>query len=156
MADPKQRDPGAEAWHSMWQFFLQNKSRMIAVAQEHELTPMQMHALRVLEPDAPLTMRALAELLVCDPSNVTGIVDRLTARGLIERREAPHDRRAKLLAVTAEGERVREDIVRRMSQPPPGIAALSAPEQRALRDLIGKALAVDASAEPAAAVPGSA
>ena len=150
MASPTRSDPGAEAWQAMWQFFLQNKPRMVAVAQEYDLTPMQMHALRVLEPDAPLPMRTLAQRLVCDPSNVTGIVDRLTARGLIERRESPQDRRAKLLAVTAEGERVRADIVQRMAQPPRGIATLPEDDQRALRDLLERALAAGAieSSEP--------
>lgn len=37
----------------------------------------------------PLPMRALAELLGCDASNVTGIVDRLEARGLVRREAAP-------------------------------------------------------------------
>jgi DNA-binding MarR family transcriptional regulator len=153
MASPKRSDPGAEAWQAMWRFFLQNKSRMLAVAQEHELTPMQMHALRVLEPESPMPMRTLAERLMCDPSNVTGIVDRLTARGLIERRDAPHDRRAKLLAVTAEGERVRADVVRRLSQAPSGIAALSAADQRTLRDLITRALEAGEAERPLPAHP---
>jgi DNA-binding MarR family transcriptional regulator len=137
----QQSDPGAEAWHAMWQFFLRSRTRALAVGQEHELTPPQMHALRILEPGAKRTMREVADALFCDPSNVTGIVDRLEARGLIERQAAPHDRRAKLLAVTPEGERVRADIVRRLSQPPPGIAALSSADQLTLRDLMRKAAA---------------
>ena len=40
-------------------------------------------------------MSALAGLLMCDNSNVTGIVDRLEALGLVERRPAEHDRRVK-------------------------------------------------------------
>lgn len=140
MASHKQSDPGAEAWHALWQFFLRNKGRMIALAQEYDLAPMQMHALRVLEPGTTRTMREVADALLCDPSNVTGIVDRLEARGLIERTAAPHDRRAKLLAVTAEGERVRAEIDRRLRQPPPAITALSLTEQRTLRDLMHKVL----------------
>ena len=40
-------------------------------------------------------MSALAHALHCDNSNVTGIVDRLEAAGLVERRAAEHDRRVK-------------------------------------------------------------
>ena len=48
----------------------------------------------------------LAQKLKCEPSNVTGIVDRLEARGLVERRPDPADRRVKLAAATEEGRRV--------------------------------------------------
>ncbi len=153
MVSSKRSDPGAEAWQAMWRLFLQHKPRLMAVAQEHELTPMQMHALRVLDPEAPIPMRTLAERLVCDPSNVTGIVDRLTARGLIERRDAPHDRRAKLLAITEAGERVRADVVRRLAQPPPGIADLPEADQRTLRDLVTQALETGGAEQPQPARP---
>ena len=44
-------------------------------------------------------MSSLAELLVCDASNITGIADRLEARGLVERRSVGADRRVKTLAL---------------------------------------------------------
>jgi hypothetical protein len=46
----------------------------------------------------------------------------------------------KLLALTDEGERVREAVWRQLSQPPPEIAALSLEQQRALRDTLRAAL----------------
>ena len=52
-------------------------------------------------------MSALAAALQCDNSNVTGIVDRLEAQGLVERRPAAHDRRVKTLVVTTEGVELR-------------------------------------------------
>ena len=87
-------------------------------------------------------MGELAEVMHCDNSNVTGIVDRLEQRGLLERRPAEHDRRVKLLVLTAEGARVREELERRMGEPPPGIAALPRAEQRALRNILRRALAL--------------
>src|SRR6202158_848795 len=53
--------------------------------------------------DDPLPMNEVAGKLHCDPSNVTGIVDRLEGRGLIERQHLTKDRRVKHLALTAEG-----------------------------------------------------
>ena len=50
-------------------------------------------ALGHLDADEPLPMSALAGALQCDNSNVTGIVDRLEAAGLAERRPAERDRR---------------------------------------------------------------
>ena len=124
----------------MAQLFLANKPRMAAIAHEFELAPMQMYALRHLDSGAEVPMNALAESLVCDASYVTGIVDRLEARGLIERRPAAHDRRVKMLAVTEEGARVRERLIERMAEPPPAIATLNRAEQRALRDILRKAV----------------
>jgi MarR family transcriptional regulator, organic hydroperoxide resistance regulator len=117
------------------------KSRFWAVAQEFDLAPMQMHALRILEPGNELPMSALADQLHCDNSNVTGIVDRLEARGLIERRSAPEDRRKKLLAITPEGERIRTELMARIFRAPDPIAALSREDKRALRDIMRRAAA---------------
>jgi MarR family transcriptional regulator, organic hydroperoxide resistance regulator len=133
-------DPGAEAWRLFFELFTRNKPRLAAIGSELDLAPMQMHALRLLDPQGQVPMNALAENMACDPSNVTGIVDRLEARGLIERRGAEHDRRVKMLALTEEGARVRGHIMSRMAVPPPEIAGLSRADQRALRDLLRKAL----------------
>jgi DNA-binding MarR family transcriptional regulator len=133
-------DPAVEAWALMVRLFISNKPRMAAIAQEFELAPMQMQALMALHPGRELPMSALADTLACDASNVTGIVDRLEARGLIERREAPQDRRVKMLAVTPEGARFRAKLGRRMATPPAPIAELSRADQRALRDVLRRAL----------------
>ena len=133
-------NPAQEAWGLLWRIMQANKPRFMALAQELGLAPMQLHALRLIEPGAELPMSSLAGLLFCDASNVTGIVDRLEARGLIERRPAPQDRRVKLLALTDEGVRVREAATRQMSQPPAAIAALPIEHQRALRDALRAAL----------------
>lgn len=134
------RDAGAEAWSLFFQLFTRNKPRLAAIGSELDLAPMQMHALRLLDPEGQVPMSALAGNMACDPSNVTGIVDRLEARGLIERRGAEHDRRVKMLALTEEGARVRGHIMSRMAVPPPEIAGLPRADQRALRDLLRKAL----------------
>ena len=139
-------DPAAEAWQLLWQVMQANKPRFMALAHEMGLAPMQLHALRLVEPGGAVPMSSLAGMLFCDNSNVTGIVDRLEARGLIERRTADHDRRVKLLALTPEGERVREAVFRQMSRPPPEIAALPLKHKRALRDALRAAC--DRAGEP--------
>jgi MarR family transcriptional regulator, organic hydroperoxide resistance regulator len=124
----------------MFELFVQQKPRHIAIAAEFDLSPMQAFALRLIEPGTPLAMSVLAEALHCDASNVTGIVDRLEVRGLIARRGADHDRRMKMLVVTEEGAALRERLLERISEPPPPIAALSAADQRSLRDILRRAL----------------
>jgi DNA-binding MarR family transcriptional regulator len=134
--DPEPETPAAEAWSLFWQLMQANKHRLVRLSQELDLAPMQLHALRILEPGREVPMRALADSLFCDPSNVTGIVDRLEARGLIERRGAEGDRRVKIVALTAPGEDVRAQAVARMHEPPPEIAALPPETQIALRDAL--------------------
>jgi DNA-binding MarR family transcriptional regulator len=86
-------------------------------------------------------MGELAQHMHCDSSNITGIVDRLEERGLVERGAAEGDRRVKLVALTAAGERLRAELARRRAVPPPELAALSQAELKKLRDIFTKAIA---------------
>src|SRR5512142_2686317 len=68
------------------------------------LTPLQ--ARTILWLDNPSTMGDLADHLVCDASNVTGLADRLDRLGLVERVPG-QDRRVKLLRLTSKGTELR-------------------------------------------------
>jgi len=146
-------DPGSEAWSLMHWLMVTNKQRLFAMAQEFELAPQQMIALRMLGA-GPRKMSELAQALFCDNSNVTGIVDRLEERGLVRREAAEGDRRVKLLVLTKEGERVRGEITKRMAEPPPPIANLSEKDQRALRDILKRAVEDVSEKEVAEALAG--
>jgi DNA-binding MarR family transcriptional regulator len=117
------------------------RANFVAAMAELELTPVQGIVLRRLDPDRPTPMWELAEALACDASNVTGLVDRLEARGFLERRSAPGDRRVRTLVLTPEGIAARREVVERMSAPPEAITRLSARDQRALRDILRRAAA---------------
>ena len=84
-----------------------------------------------------LPMNEAAGKLHCDPSNVTGIVDRLEARGLIERQHLTGDRRVKHLALTPAGRRLRSKVEKILSAAP-GISDLAASDQAALLGLLGQ------------------
>jgi DNA-binding MarR family transcriptional regulator len=71
---------------------------------EFDLSGQQAKAFHELR--QPLSMGELAERLFCDASNVTGIVDRLESRGLVERQPDPDDRRVRRLVLTDEGRRL--------------------------------------------------
>ena len=132
-----------EAWALMHELFHASKRRFHAVAAEFDLSPPQVRALGVLDPARPVPMSELAEALHCDNSNVTGIVDRLEDRGLVERRSAAHDRRVKMLAVTPRGAEVRERLAERLHEAPEPLARLAPEDQRALRDIMRRALEAD-------------
>src|SRR3954452_10372294 len=152
-AEVGRTDPGSEAWSLMHWMMVTNKQRLVAMAQEFELAPQQMIALRMLG-SGPRKMSDLAHALFCDNSNVTGIVDRLEERGLVRREAAEGDRRVKLLVLTDEGEHVRIEITKRMAEPPAPIASLSEKDQRALRDILKRALEDLSSTDVAEAIAG--
>ncbi|MDX6623776.1 MAG: hypothetical protein QOE75_1708 [Solirubrobacterales bacterium] len=112
--------------------------RWLAIARKLGLTPAGLGALRLL--DEPRTMGEIASFLHCDPSNVTGIVDNLEEKGMAERRPSPQDRRVKLIELTAAGRRVRGRLIREIEKPPEWMEALSAADQRSLRDLLQRAV----------------
>ena len=129
-----------EAWALFWRIFTADKPRRMATLNQLGLAPMQSMALMQLRPGEPMPMSALATALMCDNSNVTGIVDRLEALGLVERHPAPHDRRVKTLVVTPKGVELRGEVERRMSVPPPPLADLSDEDAAALLDILTRAL----------------
>jgi DNA-binding MarR family transcriptional regulator len=113
-----------------------SRPHYLTALQDVGLSPVQGMALLHLQTDVPLTMSALATALKCDNSNVTGIVDRLEAAGLVERRAHPSDRRVKTVVVTPHGARLREEAERRMMVPPPPFARLDEDDARALRKIL--------------------
>ena len=130
-----------EFWPLLVQLAFSLKGRWIAICNEEDLSPAQGHALRTLDPDRPVGMSTLADALLCDASNVTGIVDKLESRGLIARQNADHDRRIKMLVVTERGREVRQRIHDRVAEPPPSIAAVPAEVRRRLADVLRTLLA---------------
>jgi DNA-binding MarR family transcriptional regulator len=143
-APPRSSPVAREIWELLIELSISRmRERFLATITELGLSYPQAHAIKVLRPGHPIAMRELADGLHCDPSNITGIVDRLGDRGLVERGSAPGDRRIKTLMLTEEGTALRMRLLDRLSEPPPGLEALSAGEQRQLRDLLRRALLDD-------------
>jgi len=136
----KRRTPLEDAWALMGELFWQMRPRMVRVAGEFGLSPPQLFALKTLDPGNPVPMSALAAALHCDNSNVTGLVDGLEAQGLVERRLGEHDRRVRMLVVTERGAAVRDRLAEAMQEVPPELATLSAADQKALCDILRRAL----------------
>ncbi|HEY8001166.1 MAG TPA: MarR family transcriptional regulator [Solirubrobacterales bacterium] len=128
----------SEAWIAMLEFFFaKGRPRMLELWREFDLMPPQQMVLGLL--DEPKPMGELAQSMHCDNSNITGIVDRLEERGLVERGAAIGDRRVKLVALTDAGREIRDELARRRAEPPPEIAALSDADLRKMREIFTKA-----------------
>jgi DNA-binding MarR family transcriptional regulator len=153
-----QADDARDAWRSMTELLLSGQVHdgVTAACRQVALPhPGSLKALVLLTPDEAPSMRAMADALGCDASYITGLVDALEARHYVERRPAAGDRRVKLIQLTDEGRRARDDALRVMLTPPPGFAALSAEETRTLADLLRRVAATcPRSLGPPGEVPG--
>lgn len=109
------------------------------VAADHALTGAQARVLALLSME-PTPMRRIAKKLRCEPSNITGIVDRLEARGLVERRPDPGDRRVKLAAATPEGRSTAHRLRESLDFAREPLAQLTEVERGVLRDLLKRML----------------
>ena len=128
------------AWPLLVRLYFTQRANVPPLAAELELSPAQCHVLHLIEPDRPIPMGQLAATLACDPSNVTGLVDRLESRGLVSRRPSAADRRVKVLVLTPTGSRLRALLLDRMTAPPAALERLSPREQRALVRILRRLL----------------
>jgi DNA-binding MarR family transcriptional regulator len=94
-----------------------------------------------LDPERAVPMNALAECLHNDPSNITGLVDRLERKGLVERMAHPTDRRVKTLALIDDGRAVRGRLRELIDEAPTNLLHLSTKELTVLRDLLASVAA---------------
>ena len=78
--------------------------------QTFGVTPVQFAALNALLATPGIDQRTLAASIGFDTSTIGGVVDRLEARGWLQRQVSPEDRRARLLTLTPEGQRLLQDV----------------------------------------------
>ena len=127
-----------EVWRLLLQVLIgQRRYRFAQVATETGLSLPQSFALQQLNPEGrPESMRALAQCLQVDPSAITGLVDRLETKGLVERRPDPDDRRVKALVLTPRGKRVRAHLRQILDEPPPALSRVDDERLRVMRDVL--------------------
>jgi DNA-binding MarR family transcriptional regulator len=72
--------------------------------QAHGVTPVQYAALHQVGATPGVDQRTLARAIGLDTSTVAGVVDRLEARGLMQRSTSADDKRVRLLGLSAAGQ----------------------------------------------------
>nr|WP_296075067.1 MarR family transcriptional regulator [uncultured Actinoplanes sp.] len=104
-----------------------------------DLSPSLARAMSVLSRHGDLRLSVLADHLRIAPRTATEVVDDLQRRGLAERRPDPGDRRAVLVALTAEGAATSRAIqAARQAEAERFFAALSERDRTDLVRLLGK------------------
>jgi len=111
----------------------------LAIAREFDLRPSAFATLRALE--QPRTMGQLAQILHCDNSNVTGIVDSLEDKALAVRKPSEDDRRIKVVELSGQGEVLLRRLKREVAKPPAWVKGLSAEDQETLHGILKRAAA---------------
>ena len=100
-----------------------------------ELTYAQAKLIWRLEPGDTPSVKEAARRCGVDPSNLSGVIDQLAERGLVATRAATHDRRVRIVRLTADGVRLRRRLVACLSQNP-SIGSLSTAQQKQLLEIL--------------------
>lgn len=124
------------AWQAVARPYLDIRARWFEIAAGVGLTPAGLDALLKLDADEAPTMRRMAELLGCDASYITAMVDDLEKAGYADRRAHAKDRRIKIIELTTAGRLARQHARDRLMAPPPELGNLSRSQQHTLARLL--------------------
>jgi DNA-binding MarR family transcriptional regulator len=128
-----------ELARTFFALLMQHRSYFQGLFAEIGISAPQVQVLHFLS-EGPLTMRELATKCNCEPSNLTGLIDQLEAKRMVQRKVAKTDRRVKLVSVTRTGRAFRDKLFARLSEPVPWMSALSAQDQQQLLSVVQRAL----------------
>jgi DNA-binding MarR family transcriptional regulator len=124
---------------AFWAVARRLRHRTKVALEPWDLSPSLARALSVLARHGDLRLSALAEQLRIVPRSATEVVDDLQRAGLVERRPDPADRRAVLVALTAEGQRTAGAIqAARQAEGAQFFAALDTTDRADLARVLGK------------------
>lgn len=123
---------------------LRKAGRAVQARAEESLRPLELGAsdfavLEVLRQKGPLPVNAIGEEVELTSGSMSTAVDRLEAKGLVQRSTWPQDRRVRLVQLTPAGrDLVREAYARQQAAMERAAAALSPEERAALIRLLRK------------------
>jgi DNA-binding MarR family transcriptional regulator len=127
--------PLEEIMRRLMDLFAQTLDHQGTFLETLGLTYSQAKLLWRLEVGDTPSLKELARRCGVDPSNLAGVVDQLTGRGLVLSRPAAHDKRVRVIRLTPDGVRLRRRLVECMSQNP-AIHALPLKRQEQLLEIL--------------------
>ena len=102
------------------------------------LTPVQYSALHAICQQPGIDQKTLARSISYDAATIGGVIERLEARGLVQRDVSPQDRRARVLGPTAEGLQILKAAIPRVLKTQERLLEpLSPAERKQLMHLMG-------------------
>lgn len=107
-------EPGAEQSLKLWvvlsRAFDAVQAHAVADVARHGLTITEFGVMEALFHKGPLLLGEVQRKILVTSGGVTYLIDRLAAKGLVERRRCDKDRRAYYAALTPEGEALIHEI----------------------------------------------
>jgi MarR family transcriptional regulator, organic hydroperoxide resistance regulator len=100
-----------------------------------ELTYAQAKLIWRLEASDTPSLKEAARRCGVDPSNLSGVVDQLTERGLVTSRPGVHDKRVRVIRLTGDGVRMRKRLIACLTQNPT-LGSLSSSQQKQLLEIL--------------------
>lgn len=130
---------GFGAWIRVGVIYARTTRQLAELLRPFDLTVAQFDALAHLYVEDGISQQALAERLVVSKGNVTGLINRLTHRELVQRRADPTDRRTKRIVLTPRGRKLARSALEAQA----GLVAsmmdrLTARERTTLSRLLGR------------------
>jgi MarR family 2-MHQ and catechol resistance regulon transcriptional repressor len=107
---PTARDASLKLWVVLARAYAAVAKHVEEDVARHGLTAAEFGILEALYHKGPLLLGEIQRKVLVSSGGITYLVDRLTAKGLVERQECPNDRRARYAVLTAEGETLISDI----------------------------------------------
>jgi DNA-binding MarR family transcriptional regulator len=142
LRSPKEPEPAQSVLSVLLQVARTLEGRVEGDLARRDLSGAKANTLELLaEAKEPLPLSELAQQNACVRSNITQLVDRLEADGLVRRVNDPHDRRVRRAALTSSGRQAHQTASRLVGQQEKAVAAALTPAEaatlvRLLRKLI--------------------
>jgi DNA-binding MarR family transcriptional regulator len=116
--EPRSGDPGSGflAWVQLVRAYNYMEAIVSADLRPDKLTLARFHVLAALAKFGPMSQQSLADQLMVTKGNVVGLIDKLSARGLLERKPSHADGRVNVLKLTRAGQRAVDRILPRQIQ----------------------------------------
>lgn len=135
-ATPSRRS--ANTWRQLYDSVLEVHDGNISSLTARGLTGAEIKALLKMRVGEQVAMRALSKRWNSDASTATWLVDRLEAKGLVQRGTDPEDRRVRTVALTAAGERQLIAADERLNEPPEWWKRLGRADRERIAKLLGR------------------
>jgi MarR family 2-MHQ and catechol resistance regulon transcriptional repressor len=150
---------GIHVWLVLWRASRAVEAQALRSIAEFGMVQSDFGVLEALLHLGPLSAKRLGEKVLLTSGSVTAAIDRLAARGLVQREDDAHDRRACIVHLTTAGRRLIEQaFARHRADMEELLAAFSLEDRRALLPLLrrlGRTAEAKGSNAAAESVPGT-
>lgn len=134
--DKRREQLGNEIAALMGPLVRELRAALLTCAGDLGLAPNEAQAVLLLGLRDSVSTKDLARALDIDPANASTLITKLERRGLVRRDAATHDRRKRLISLTAQGRELRRRLAGCVGERRPSFRELTTDELVTFRDLL--------------------